>query len=73
MIENKQSIYDLVIIINSILGFLKGWEIQYSPKGKDNLKYAGRNPTKIFSVIGNKDRGKSFILSKILKINLPSG
>jgi hypothetical protein len=73
MRENKNSIYDLVININSILGFKKGWEIQYSPEGKKKAEYAGRNFTKIFSVIGNKDRGKSFILSKIAKRDLPCG
>ena len=73
MLENKNSIYDLVININSILGFKKGWEIQYSLEGKEKSQYAGRNPTKIFSVIGNKDRGKSFILSKIAKRDLPCG
>ena len=61
----KNKIYDMEININSILGFLKGWEIKYSKDGKEKNEFAKRNQTKIFSVIGNKNRGKSFILSKI--------
>ena len=68
-----KDVYDFIININSILGFLKGWNITYSKDGKKKYKYATRNQTKIFSVIGNKDRGKSFILSKIVKRDLPYG
>ena len=65
--------YDLEININSILGFLKGWDIVYSNDGKKRYEFAKRNRTKIFSVIGNKNKGKSFILSKISEIKIPSG
>ena len=69
----KDKIYDMEININSILGFLKGWEIKYSGKGKEKNEYAIINKTKIFSVIGNKNRGKSFILSKIANRPIPHG
>ena len=69
----KNKIYDMEININSILGFLKGWEIKYSKDGKEKNEFAKRNQTKIFSVIGNKNRGKSFILSKIANRPLPYG
>ena len=62
-----------MININSILGFLKGWNIQYSKEGREKANYYKNNHVKILSVIGNKDRGKSFILSKIAHKNLPSG
>ena len=71
--KSETTIYDLIININSITGILKGWDIKYSKVGKEKANYSKRNPTKIFSVIGNKDRGKSFILSKVAKRNLPSG
>ena len=71
MIEEKKCIYDIMINISSIIGIKKGWEIQYSSKGKEKTENAGRNPTKIISFIGNKSRGKNFILSKIAKINIP--
>lgn len=72
-IDLKKKVYDLEINVNSILGFLKGWDIKYSEEGKKRNDFAKRNPTKIFSVIGNKNRGKSFILSKIAKRDLPCG
>ena len=71
--DPNEKIYDMEININSILGFLRGWEIKYSNGGRKKNEYAKRNKTKIFSVIGNKNRGKSFILSKIAKRNLPYG
>ena len=69
----SNKIYDMEININSILGFLRGWEIKYSKKGKERNEYAKRNQTKIFSVIGNKNRGKSFLLSKIANRPVPYG
>ena len=58
--------YDLEININSFSGILKGWDLTFNgEEGKQNYKEACENYVKIFSVIGNKNRGKSFLLSKI--------
>ena len=73
MIEEKNCFYDMLININSIMGIKKGWDIFYSPKGKEKIENAEKNPIKIISFIGNKGRGKTFILSKIVKINNPLG
>ena len=72
--EKKNSVYDLIININSILGFLKGWDITF-PTGEEenNYEIIKNLRLKIFSVIGNKNRGKTFILSKIANRNLPNG
>ena len=35
----EKTFYDLVININSILGFIKGWNIQYSIEGKEKANY----------------------------------
>lgn len=71
--DNKQNLYDLEININSILGFLKGWNIIFGKNGKENYEKAKKNRDKIFSVIGNKNKGKSFLLSKIVGRDLPNG
>ena len=71
--DNKQNLYDLEININSILGFLKGWNIIFGKNGKENYEKAKKNRDKIFSVIGNKNKGKSFLLSKIFGRDLPNG
>ena len=67
------NIYDMEININSILGFVKGWDIKYSDNGKKQNEKYKKKPTVIYSIIGNKNRGKSYILSKIAKRPLPSG
>jgi hypothetical protein len=72
--SNKNFIlYDVEININSILDIKKGWEITFSEEGKKRFEDAKNIQTKIFSVIGNKNRGKSFVLSKISNKNLPRG
>ena len=65
--------YDIIIDINSIKGIKKGWEIKMSERIKKN--YSSLKSEKIIKigVIGNSNKGKSFILSKLSKINLPSG
>ena len=66
-------LYDMEININSILGFSRGWDIKYSKDGKKQFEYYKRNPTVIYSIIGNKNRGKSFLLSLIADRKLPQG
>ena len=65
--------YDVIIHINSIKDINKGWKIEVNPKAKENYEnYKKLNIIKI-GVIGNSNKGKSFLLSKISKIPLPSG
>lgn len=71
---NKEFVlYDVEININSILEIKKGWDITFSAEGKKKFEEAKKLPIKIFSVIGNKNRGKSYVLSKISGKNLPRG
>ena len=72
--EEEINLYDMEININSILGFVHGWEIKYHAQGgKKKYELACQVPTLVYSIIGNKNRGKSFILSKIANKNLPNG
>ena len=71
--DYKKNQYDLEININSILGFLKGWDIVFGKDGLKKYQKAKKNREKIFSVIGNKNKGKSFLLSKIVGRDLPNG
>ena len=63
--------YDVIIDIKSIKDITQGWEI----KMKEEAKYEEYKTQKIIKigVIGNSNKGKSFLLSKISKIELPSG
>ena len=65
--------YDVIVHINSIKEINKGWQVEMSPKGKENYeKFKNEKIIKI-GIIGNSNKGKSFLLSKISKIQLPSG
>ena len=66
--------YDIIIDIKSIKDINnKGWEIKMSRKGEDNYKKHMEDKVIKIGVIGNSNKGKSFLLSKISKIPLPSG
>ena len=47
----------------------KGWEIKY-PKGKENYEKKISKPSIIVGVLGNRKKGKSFILSKLTGYNI---
>ena len=65
--------YDVIIHIDSIKDINKGWKIEFNEMAKE--KYESLKSEKIIKigVIGNSNKGKSFLLSKISKIKLPSG
>ena len=75
-IFNKETFidfYDVIIDIKSIKDINKGWPIKMSQKAKSSYKDFKNQEIIKIGVIGNSDKGKSFLLSKISKINLPSG
>jgi len=66
---NPKLFYDIIIYIQSIYDIINGWKVEYSTKYKE---YLGDKVVKI-GVIGNSNKGKSFILSKISGFYLPFG
>ena len=72
-----EDFYDIVININSIKNVNKlGWKVKFNEKGLNKYKehIDQKNLMSItLGVIGNSNKGKSFILSKISEINLLSG
>lgn len=71
--SNKEFVlYDVEVNINSILEIKKGWDATFK-EGKQKFEEAKKIATKIFSLIGNKNRGKSYVLSKISGKKLPRG
>ena len=65
--------YDVIVDIDSIKDINKGWPIKMSKNGKNNYENFKNMDVLKIGVIGNANKGKSFLLSKISKINLPSG
>ena len=71
--QTFKDFYDVVVKIDSIIDIAKkGWAIEMN-KGEENYnKYKNESLLKI-GVIGNANKGKSHLLSKISKMDLPSG
>ena len=73
--SENHDFYDVIVHIDSIKDVIdKGWKIEINEKGKkmyEQFKNEG-NIIKI-GIIGNANKGKSFILSRISKMDLPSG
>ena len=71
--------YDLVINVNSLANIQKqedkvyGWEIKAKPENYEKYKKNVKEPMVVLGVIGQGNRGKSYILSKISNIQLPTG
>ena len=67
----KENFYDVIIKINLLNELMiDGWEISYSKE-----KYEQNINTKLIpiSVIGESNRGKSYLLGRICNIDLPIG
>ena len=65
--------YDLIIDINSIEYIATGWTINYNEKGIKSYELLKDKKSCVVGVIGNANKGKSFLLQKIAGIQLPSG
>jgi len=72
--EELYDYYDIVFEIDSLIGLKEnGWEFKLTEKGKEKYEKKKNKESTVVSVIGNKNKGKSFILSKISKIIIPDG
>jgi uncharacterized coiled-coil protein SlyX len=71
--QNFVDFYDVIIDIKSVKDINKGWKVKMNEKGLKNYKVYKESEIIKIGVIGNSNKGKSFILSKISKINFPSG
>ena len=65
--NNFEDFYDIIIDIKSIKEIKEGWEIKMNEKGKNNYNKHKNNKTIKIGILGNSNKGKSFILSKIIK------
>ena len=68
-----ENFYDVIIDIRSIKGITKGWKIKMTEKGKRIYQEYKNKESLRIGVIGNSNKGKSFLLSKISKIDLLTG
>ena len=59
--------YDIIIDIKSMKSICNGWEIKKSKRIETNYEQFNKNEVIVVGVIGNSNKGKSFILSKNIK------
>ncbi len=71
----KTGEYDIILNIKSFKSLLfEGWEIKYNKKdGKQKYLAKKNEQTIIAGVIGNGNKGKSFILEKLSGYDIPKG
>ena len=65
--------YDIIIYIQSIKDINKGWKVEFNPRAIAKYEEFTKDKVVKIGIIGNSNKGKSFILSKLSKFNLPSG
>ena len=70
--RNLEDFYDVIIDIRSIKDINKGWKIIMNERGFKNYKENEASRLIKIGVIGNSNKGKTFILSKISKLDFPS-
>ena len=70
---NFMKFYDVIIDIKSIQDITKGWDVKMSERAEKEYENFKKGKIIKIGVIGNSNKGKSFLLSKISKIKLPSG
>ena len=65
--NDPDPVYDMVIDIQSISKLKEGWEIKYygSEENQTRVKNISKQKYLRISVIGNANRGKTFIFQKI--------
>ena len=68
-----EDFYDVIIDIKSIKDINKGWNIKMNKNGEMRFNEYKNKKALVIGIIGNSNKGKSFFLSKISKIDLPSG
>ena len=66
--------YDIILDINSIINLKeKGWNVYLSQKGKEIVESEKQHKNFVIGVLGNRNKGKSFILQAFSNVNLQTG
>ena len=66
-LENSKEFYDMVLDFSNFEQLKKeGWKINFSQEGEQKYNKSKNKKNIIVGIIGNKNRGKSFLLGKII-------
>jgi len=73
-IQEINDFYDVIIDIDAMKSLLgQGWEVEIPETGRKNYEEKKDKPSVVVSVIGNQNKGKSFILGQISGQPIPKG
>ena len=66
--------YDIIFNIDSLENLkINGWQLESNDEGYKKYEEKKDKKNTVVSVIGNKNKGKSFILAKLSNIEIPDG
>lgn len=65
--------YDIIINIDSLRNLYKGWKVKFTEQGKKNYEIMKEKEVLTVGILGNRNSGKTFILSKLSGVDLPVG
>ena len=66
-------VYDIILDLKSLSNLKEGFNINYTEKGRNKINEFKIQDGCVITAIGNSNKGKSFILSKISELEIPSG
>jgi hypothetical protein len=71
--HNLENFYDIIVDIDSLKNMTKGWHIKFTEQGRKNYEIMKNEEKLVVGVVGNRNRGKSYVLSKLSNVVLPDG
>ena len=67
--NNNENFYDMILDFNSFEQLkVEGWNAIFTESGKQKFDKSTKENNIIIGVVGNKNRGKSFLLGRIMKM-----
>ena len=70
---SENAFYDIVLNLKSLSNLKEGFPIDYTENGRNKIKSLKEQNGCVITAIGNSNKGKSYILSKISEFDIPSG
>jgi len=71
--KNPLDFYDIIVNINSMQNIKKGWEVKMNENGKKIIDSKEKNKKLVIGVMGNRNKGKSFLLQAISGEKMQTG